>query len=165
MTSLDTGYYGAKVASWDASSARAFFKKLADENHEMDKEALFKRVLAEALDPDNADILQTIIKYWYVNAYNWWEADRTAPKSRTEKAKAAKAREKKAEAIKAIIKVRAQQMVLMDLVMPSGKTLRDATGKDCVKAGGFFAKIGAKLKPSQVVGRSMSEADLRKLWK
>lgn len=55
------------------------------------------------------------------------------------------------------------QMALMNLTLPNGKLLRDAKFKDCAKAGGWFAKIAKMGKPDQVVGRTISEAQLRKV--
>ena len=54
-------------------------------------------------------------------------------------------------------------VVLLNLVLPDGKSLRDATGAECTQAGGFFAAVGRALKPQQVVDRHLTEADLRNI--
>lgn len=51
--------------------------------------------------------------------------------------------------------------VLLNLELPNGKKLRDATGAECIKAGSFYADIGKVLKPTQVVGRHFSEQEIR----
>lgn len=58
------------------------------------------------------------------------------------------------------MKAKVRGVVLLDLVLPNGKALRDATGADCAKAGGFFAEVAKTIKPTQVVDRHLSEADL-----
>lgn len=56
-----------------------------------------------------------------------------------------------------------RNVILLDLVMPNGKTLRHATGAECRKAGGFYAEIAKSIKPTQVVDRHLSEADLQNI--
>ena len=52
----------------------------------------------------------------------------------------------------------------MDLTLPSGVRLGDATRDDCLKAGGFYAVIAKKIKPGHTVSQDFSEADLQKLY-
>lgn len=59
------------------------------------------------------------------------------------------------------LKSKLRDVLLLDLVMPDGKKLREATGAECAKAGGFYAEIAKHIKPTQVVDKHMSEADLR----
>ena len=60
-------------------------------------------------------------------------------------------------------KDRIRTVVLMDLQLPSGKKLRDATFAECGAAGGWFKVLATKGKPSQVVGKVLTEQDLQKL--
>lgn len=55
------------------------------------------------------------------------------------------------------------RVVLLDLVLPNGKALRDATGAECAKAGGFYSEVAKHLKPTQVVDRHLSENDLKNI--
>lgn len=55
------------------------------------------------------------------------------------------------------------RVVLLDLVLPNGKALRDATGAECAKAGGFYSEIAKHIKPTQVVDRHLSENDLKNI--
>lgn len=57
-----------------------------------------------------------------------------------------------------------RRVVLLDLVMPNGQKLREATGAICLKAGNWYVEIGRRLKPSQVVDRHLSEADLQNIY-
>ncbi len=54
-------------------------------------------------------------------------------------------------------------VLLLDLTLPSGTMLRDATGAECKRAGGFFNAVGTHLKPTQVVDKHLSESDLRNI--
>lgn len=61
------------------------------------------------------------------------------------------------------LKTRIRAVILLDLTLPSGKRLRDATGAECTKAGGFYTEVARHLKPSQVVDKHLSEAELRNI--
>lgn len=54
---------------------------------------------------------------------------------------------------------------LLDCMMPNGKTLRQCTGAECIRVGGFFTKIGEKIGRDEIVGEAMTEADLQSLAK
>ena len=56
------------------------------------------------------------------------------------------------------------EIILMNLVLPSGKMLKDSTFAECAKAGGFYSKVAQMGKPNAIVGETTSEAALRSLW-
>lgn len=66
--------------------------------------------------------------------------------------------------VEAIEKIRT--IVLLDLVQPNGKKLRDCTGADVrafeAQMPSWFKAIAAKVKPEEIVGEVLSEAELRK---
>ena len=59
------------------------------------------------------------------------------------------------------LKANVRGVLLLDLDMPNGKKLRDATGADCARAGGFYAEISKHIKPTQVVDKHLTEANLQ----
>ncbi len=61
------------------------------------------------------------------------------------------------------MKSKLRQIVLMDLTLPNGKLLRDATGAACSRAGGFFTEVSRHLHPNQVVDKHLTETDLRNI--
>jgi len=61
----------------------------------------------------------------------------------------------------ATIKEKLREVLLLDLVLPNGKTLREATGADCARAGGFYVEVSKHIKPTQVVDKHLTEANLR----
>lgn len=55
---------------------------------------------------------------------------------------------------------RLHNRVLMDVLLPNGKKLRDSTFRACAEAGGWFGKIAAMGKPDQIVGAILTEQEL-----
>ncbi len=51
----------------------------------------------------------------------------------------------------------------LTMVMPNGKELRDCTGRDCSRMGGWFTRIAEHVKPSQKVGNALTEEQVQKL--
>jgi hypothetical protein len=78
-------------------------------------------------------------------------ADRAASKARV-----AKVQEELAASIRPFI--------WLEMEMPNGKKLRHCTGAELAKFGGAFTEMSKHLKPTQVVDRHLSEADLRAIY-
>jgi hypothetical protein len=73
-------------------------------------------------------------------------------------------REQEEKAVKAATK-RIVKAVLLDLVLPTGKVARDSTFGECRRVGGFWAEVGKRGKPDEIVGKMLTEADLRTIWR
>ena len=60
------------------------------------------------------------------------------------------------------------QIILLDWILPNGKALRDCTGRDCLKmsnkVGTWLRKVSDHVKPTELVGSVLQEADVRKLF-
>lgn len=120
-------------------------------------------------DPDNfaalaTDYFERMAAVWTVHADNpastsfgrtGVSQDKVARMVRRD---TAEARQRTMKAVAAL-----RDTVLLDLVMPNGKLLRDASGADCAKAGGFYAEIAKHLKPTQIVDRHLKEGDLQNI--
>jgi hypothetical protein len=157
MTYLDTGVQGAKRQSMHTTSPRSLLLKLIEENPSMDEKELLDQYTKAVRD--NYTYLDPIVEYWFANNYHSLMRQRQTPETREEKT----ARAIAVENVKETIKQRATRMVLLDLVQPNGKALRDCTGKDCTKFGGWLANIAKKVKPTEKVGDVLSESEVRKL--
>jgi hypothetical protein len=48
--------------------------------------------------------------------------------------------------------------------LPNGKLLRNCTGSDCKRFGGWYQRLAAKVRPRKLVGNVLSEQDVRKLY-
>ena len=163
MSMIDVGTYGAKRQSMKRGSPRDLLKRLIEDNSGLGEPDILKLFRSEVLD--NPDMVDAIVEYWYANNYRSLTirpvvASEFKAKARVQ-AKAETA--KRVEVLTKIVKARAQRMVLLDMVLPNGKPLRDSTGKDCAKAGGWLSKIAAKIKPNEVVGKTLSETQVRRL--
>jgi hypothetical protein len=73
------------------------------------------------------------------------------------------AKEKLVEVAKARV-IQAAPTILLNLTLPTGKALRDATFAECRQAGGFFAAIG-RVRKAGVVGKHLTEKDLANIFK
>lgn len=153
MTALDTGTYGAKRQSWRRSNPRDLLVSIIDANPSA-PEATILKSFEDAVSSD-LDMLAVVVEYWFANNY----------RSLVRKPPANKSAQKRAEsAVTKLIKARAVQMVLLDMTMPNGKPLKDCTGNDCARAGGWLAKIAQKIKPTERVGQVLSEKQVRSLY-
>jgi hypothetical protein len=52
----------------------------------------------------------------------------------------------------------------LDLMMPTGKVLGDCSGAECVRTGGYFKKIGERLKPQELVRDKFTNEKLATLF-
>jgi hypothetical protein len=121
---------------------------------EEDRAALFARFREEI--KDHEDYQRKIDWYFFVNMHDYLTTRRNSPSGQ------ARAVQKNAEHdVVKDLKQQIVQLVLLDLMLPNGKVLREATGADCAKAGGWFAAIAKKVKPKQVVGAVLSEEQLQ----
>lgn len=167
---LNTGINGAKVQSWKSANPRDILKRLMEENPQMEKPALLAALRHELLAEDRIEYLDAVIEYWFSNNYQSLVAPRTsAPRvsaPRPSPAVAKAARQKEVVTLKKNLERHIEEKVeerLLDFIMPSGKTLRDSTGADCAKAGGWFTKIAGAVGARQRVGNVLSEEQVRKL--
>lgn len=90
--------------------------------------------------------------YFFVNMHDYLTTRRSSPANSA-------SRTSKVEDI--VNKVR--EAVLLDLVMPNEKRLRDCTGAECAKFGGFYAKIARKVGKTKIVGEVLNEVQIRAL--
>ncbi|XUM19751.1 hypothetical protein ACRAVF_18980 [Bradyrhizobium oligotrophicum S58] len=56
-----------------------------------------------------------------------------------------------------------KKIVMLDLIMPNGKKLRECTFAEVARFGGMFTDIGKEGKPTQVIDKHLSEADLQSI--
>jgi hypothetical protein len=157
--SIDIGSYGAKRQSTRRASPRDILLTLLKQ-HPAGSERVLLGLFTEKVI-ERRDYLDVIIEYWFTNNYRSLFKKTMSP---DEQAKRAEEFRIKREEVKAEIKRRATRMVLLDLAMPNGKALRDCTGRDCKKAGGWFTKLAKMIKPDDVVGKVLSETQVRKVW-
>jgi hypothetical protein len=107
---------------------------------------------------DSENLMKSVFKYWFANNYvslrPLTPAEREARKAQ---------RQVEIEQAKTTIKQN-----LLDLVLPNGKRLRDCTGRDCTrlskKIGPWLMRIAEKVKPNEIVGKVLTEAQVQSLY-
>lgn len=117
-------------------------------------EKLFKKWYA--LIKDDEDYLVPALRHAFTNMLN--NIDRGRPK-RTRKKPNQKAREQEV----ALLKERIEKVLFLNLMLPTGKLLRESTFAECANVGGWFGKIAKKGKPHEIVGDVLSEEQIRKI--
>jgi hypothetical protein len=120
---------------------------------------------------------ETAYSYWLDNNYRALLADYPEPnqddtpspeeRKQTAQAEKRKIEEELKQKVESAIKQKAQ-IILLDMVLPNGKALRDCTGRECKQMGGkmgtWLGKIAERVKPTELVGSVLKEADVRKLF-
>ncbi len=150
---VNQGKIGAKRQTWQTTNPRSLLIKLIGENpHETRQDEQNILDLFWSRVKKNEDMLQAICEYWGTNNYRSI-VYRTDPEKKME-------RQKEIDEAKRIIYGR---IILLDWKMPNGKSLRECTKKDCLRAGGWLKKVASKLKPHQQVGQVFSEKQLHAL--
>jgi hypothetical protein len=172
---------GATRVSRRSPSPLAILKQLMDAATDVrstdDRNAISDEFTKRTQSKEFTDIFR---EHWFTNTYRYMlrdypeKGDRVAKRYAT-RAERQAAREQKAEQLKAraaqTIETKAEekaQIILLDLVLPNGKPLRDCTGRECKEmsgtVGAWLQRIGKRVKAAEVVGNVLKEADVRKLY-
>jgi len=150
------GTQGAKRQTWSGTSPRSLLLKLHEANPDISDENLAELMLDNVRADD--DLLHPILIYWV--RLNRRALGAPTPRRRTNK----RSNRATIAATTAAIKSRVP-MVFLEMMTPAGKKLADCTGKECLRFGGLFAAIGKAVKPTEKVGKVLSERDIAALWR
>jgi hypothetical protein len=63
----------------------------------------------------------------------------------------------------AIVDATARKVLLLNLVMPNGKPMRDCTGTEMASFSHAYRRIAARVRPEELVGNVLTEADVAAL--
>jgi hypothetical protein len=165
-----TGVYGAKVQSWAEHNPRELLKKVADANPGASQDGLLAILTKEAKAKKNGDYLDAMIAYWFANNYHAMMQARpmAAPRERaaaleTRRAQRETVVKQGTEALREHIK-REAQIILLDMVTPNGRALRDCTAEDCRAYGGWFLGVAAATPSNCTVGQALDEQRLQEIY-
>jgi len=127
------------------------------------------RDICERACARSSELQRDLFQYWFVNSYGDFVVERFAPsqhaimatradKSRGSTQVGAAGRSEGTHQIK-------NEMLacFMDYSLPDGTPLRFATFGQCAQAGGWLEAIGRQGKANEVVGKKLTEIDLRNL--
>jgi hypothetical protein len=139
----------SKVQSFAKDNPRALLFQIMTDNPQASRDEVFDLCLAAV--EDNPAFIEPIVEYWFVNNYRIFYSngnsnshDRSRQPSRM-----------MIDSIKA-------QISLLNIVLPTGKTLGESTGTECVKLGGWLSRIGQEA-GKQIIAEVFSEQQLRDL--
>lgn len=156
MTHVDTGITGAKRQSWRHDNPRDVLKNIIEKNQQASKEKLLEIFTQTMFKKDNHALIETIIEYWFANNLNSLLHSDDSLKGQFIKPHVKKIKEQIRERIKI-----AAGVILMDMVMPNKKKLRDCSGAECAAVGGWLSVVAIRMSPSAIVGKTFSEQDMR----
>jgi hypothetical protein len=162
-TDINLGMTGAKRQTWNEANPRALLEVLIAEHPGASRTRLLKLFRARLKEDDGEDYVDVIVEYWFTNNIR----SMTSSLTDEERKEKAAARKRKVDALAAELKKRIEvkaQIVLLDMVMPSGKPLRDSTGAECKLAGGWLARLASRMQPDELVGENATEEDLQNLY-
>ena len=145
------GRLGSKRSSWSRVHYRDLALKICQDHPEFSVEAL-AQVFSDAVIK-HPEFMESISIYIMANI-------RAALTPRNGQARGGNIEDR------VVKQVAAKAMTaLMILPMPSGKTLGQSTGEECIKVGGWLERVGKRVGPRGIVGRMLSEKDLQAMWK
>lgn len=157
-THINPGTRGFTRSTWrDETHLRGVLLRLFVEYPDESREELEARYLAKT------EMVPKLIEEALRRAFdNDWKEIQKSTKPRSPRPVAS---EIPAEVVAATVE-RIKAIVLLDLVQPNGKKLRDCTGADIrafeAQMPSWFKAIAAKVKPDQIVGKVLTEDDV---WK
>jgi hypothetical protein len=167
-TSINPGVRGHTRSTWrDETHLRGVLLRLIAENQDAERDEIEAMYLAKC------EMVPKLIEEALRRAFdNDWDGLhkrkqlRPGPTEKTIEEAKAKVEETKAKIEAAVEIIKAT--VLLDLVQPNGKKLRDCTGAEVrelqTQMPSWFKIIAARVKPAEVVGKVLSEAEVRKMW-
>lgn len=129
--------------------------ELCDDNPQLSKESIIKKWKQKC----RADTAYDDAVYDYAGANMWSQLARNRPIAQPIRTRE-QYESQRAEAA-AFVKSKADQLTLMDLVLPNGKKIRHCTFAEVGKYGGWLKLLATKGKPSEIVGDKLTESDLQ----
>lgn len=147
----------AAVRRFAAKNPVKILKDMRDADATADDKRLFKAWRKRCQVDDDLD--EAIYLHAFANMLSTIEQPRQ-PRKRRPPTKSQIAAERRAVEV---LTRRMGTVKLMDLMMPNGKKLRDCTLAECGTFGSWFRMIATKGKPSDIVGKVLTEADLQKI--
>lgn len=167
MTFTDPGILGAKRASYRDSNPRPLLKEIMQRS-KSEKEWR-DQFWAEV--EDDKDYLRAIVEYWCDNNIRSILMEKPEEKvdAYREKIKAGQLTTPTTrQQVKTALHEQVQRQVkiaLLGLVMPNGKSLRECTGNECKRFGGWYAALAKKVPANATVGSSLSESEVAAVWR
>ena len=156
--SAGPGITGAKRTSWEHYNPRDIILRLFREYPAADDKVI-ARHLRDAVLGDEPEYLLPCLLHVVTNIRAAHERPSRKRQTATSAEHIAQVKGRVADRVR-----EEAEKMLLDLEMPNGKPLRDCTGSDCARFGGWFKRLADKVGPRKLVGNVLSEQDVRKLY-
>lgn len=156
---INPGRQGATRQGWRKKGHRELVRELVVGSPTESESRLFEIFVARCREDEN--YLISALEYAWTNAYHSINAQLELEK---DPVKVVRERAKRAETREKIAKEIAAKVLILNLEMPNGKKLRYCTGEECATFGGAFLKIAQKVGKNKLVGQTLTEAQVRKLF-
>jgi len=167
-TDLSSGTTSAKRNSWREANPTAILKRVIDDNPDASYEVIRDRTRAIIRGREKwwSEQLETIFEYWCWNNYR--RLSKAPPLTPEERAAQKAASDAAAAAIRQQIEAKIGervQIALLEMILPSGKPLRESTREELVDLGGWAQRVAEEMQPGQTVADAgMTEERLRDLY-
>jgi hypothetical protein len=159
---IDTGVTGAKRQSWRRANPRDVLKRLLDKESEISEDEA-RNECWEIMNKDRSQ-MRSVYDYWFDNNYRSLVKPVDAGVVRRRRAAVQAVAQEVGKQIEQKIEERVK-IVLLDMMLPSGKTLRHSSREELLELGGWAARVAGKLKPDQTVEQAgISEDQLHELY-
>lgn len=149
---VDKGQSGAKRSSWKKVHFRDLALKVCEDNPDSSIEELAEEFMDEL--KRYPDYMDSICVYIMANI-----------KASLDPGRSHRPRGDITKTVLNNVAAKVTAQVLMQLPMPSGKTLEKSTGEECVRAGGWLVTVGKHVGPVGIVGERVSEKQLIKMFR
>jgi hypothetical protein len=164
--SLNPGRLGSKRQSWSEYNPRELIKD-AVRAHPRASEAEIRNEVWEVVKNEK-EYMTTVFDYWFANNYRSFFIEEIEGEAATiVPIKKANGSYKSNQPTRAEVDEAKEKLrpILMDQILSSGKTLREVTFKDCEKGSGWLKEVSKHGKPTEVVGKHLTEQNLWNLRK
>lgn len=151
MLNIETKIGAVHLSRKIAANPRQILVDVVEANEGLPRDRLFDLWMEEI--KGDQDMARAVAWYFFINMYSSMTDLRTNGHAK----KGGAALPTVAEIVE-----KARKIVLMDLLLPTGKTIKDSTFADLEKCGGWLTRVSKLGKPHQVVGKTITEEQLRK---
>jgi hypothetical protein len=179
---LKVGKYGAKVQSFNKHNPRGLLKRLISTYGMDDEWLLFTKFYEQITNKKFEPYLISALEYWFTNNLG---SLKNTPKTTTPVVVNISEHVSKKVDVGAIKKnqvamvtkgvkqltakieqeaAKKARIILMDMILPTGKRLGDSTGAECISCGGWLKSVGDKIGPDAIVEASITEDELQKTY-
>jgi len=170
MITLNTENSKAKRTDREAQANPInLLKEVVAANPRATTDEVYEEFKERILEVENDAHLDIILMSWFGPVYSKLTAPKVDVRAHERQLAQRRAeREAAKEAMKDKIKANMAKIVLLDMVLPHGKAVKDSTGRECAqlgpKVGEWLSRVAGEMRPTQVVGKVLSEDRLQELY-